>query len=79
MGGYAGGHLSDIVLVNFENKSSRVVMRKSFLNFSCQSNAVMVDDGSVVSLVTDEKQILHILSYKGHEGQLSIIETLGHI
>lgn len=35
MGGYQGGHLSDVILVNFEHRTGRKVLRKSFMNFSC--------------------------------------------
>ena len=79
MGGYSCGHLSDILLLDTANFTIKVRTREGFLKFSCQSSSYMSDEGSIVAMVADNLQVLHIVKYKGHENRLGIIETVGHV
>jgi len=73
MGGFSmsQGDLGDVLIFDSSRKvAEKVLDGDSKLTFMCPNSAAMVKDGTVVSLVSDQRNFLKLIRYERHKNAL---------
>ena len=73
LGGWHNGHLSDVIILNtVEGNAERVLHTQADFGFQCRSTSMMEEDGTVISLVADQDEVLHFVRYIHRDNTLAI-------
>lgn len=78
MGGdNCGSQLSDVIIFHGKTRTAKTVQKNCGLKFWCRSTTYRVSDDSVLSLVDDSKDELHLVKYNRTTNQLITIDSMG--
>ena len=81
VGGYVDGHSSaDVVIFNSVTTRLDMLEVPQAFKMGCLSKPALLDQGIIVALVYDNKNILKLVRIKmiAHHIELTVLHTIGH-